>query len=45
VRRDRANAVNPRGTQNPHFFKGTRVAREAAAVLPAAQTPTFAAAE
>jgi hypothetical protein len=44
VRRDRANAVNPRGTQNPHFFKGTRVAREAA-VLPAAQTPTFAAAE
>jgi hypothetical protein len=40
-----ANAVKPWGTQNPHFFEGTRVAKEAAAVLGAAQTPTLAAAE
>ena len=33
------------GTQNPRFFEGTRVAKEAAAVLAAAQTPTLAAAE
>jgi len=33
------------GTQNPRFFEGTRVAKEAAAVLSAAQTPTLAAAE
>jgi hypothetical protein len=33
------------GTQNPCFFEGTRVAKEAAAVLAAAQTPTLAAAE
>jgi len=40
-----ANAVKLWGTQNPHFFEGTRVAKEAAAVLAAAQTPTLAAAE
>jgi len=32
-------------TQNPKFFEGTRVAKEAAAVLAAAQTATLAAAE
>ena len=40
-----ANAVQLWGTQNPRFFEGTRVAKEAAAVLAAAQTPTLAAAE
>jgi NADPH-dependent glutamate synthase beta subunit-like oxidoreductase len=40
-----ANAVRLWGTQNPRFFEGTRVAKEAAAVLAAAQTPTRAAAE
>jgi len=40
-----ANAVKLWGTQNPRFFEGTRVAKEAAAVLAAAQTPTLAAAE
>lgn len=39
-----ANAVRLWGTQNPRFFEGTRVAREAAAVL-AAPTPVRAAAE
>jgi hypothetical protein len=39
-----ANAVRLWGTQNPRFFEGTRVAKEAAALL-AAQTPTLAAAE
>jgi hypothetical protein len=39
-----ANTVKPWGTQNPRFFEGTRVAKEAAALL-AAQTPTLAAAE
>ena len=39
------NAVKLWGTQNPKFFEGTRVAKEAAAVLAAAQTPTLAAAE
>ena len=39
------NAVRLWGTQNPHFFEGTRIAKEAAAVLAAAQTPTLAAAE
>jgi hypothetical protein len=39
-----ANAVRLWGTQNPHFFEGTRVAKEAAALL-AAQTPALAAAE
>ena len=39
------NAVKLWGTQNPRFFEGTRVAKEAAAVLAAAQTPTRAAAE
>jgi len=33
-----ANTVRLWGTQNPSFFEGTRVAKEAAAVL-AAQTP------
>jgi len=32
-----ANAVRLWGTQNPKFFEGTRVAKEAAAVL--AETP------
>ena len=39
------NAVRLSGTQNPRFFEGTRVAKKAAAVLAAAQTPTLAAAE
>jgi hypothetical protein len=39
------NAVRLWGTQNKHFFEGTRVAKEAAAILAAAQTPTLAAAE
>src|SRR5437016_1958561 len=39
------NAVRLWGTQNPRFFEGTRVAKEAAAVLAAAQTPSLAAAE
>ncbi|MBV9861723.1 MAG: amidohydrolase family protein [Alphaproteobacteria bacterium] len=39
-----ANAVRLWGTQNPRFFEGTRVAKEAAAVL-REQTPTRAAAE
>jgi predicted TIM-barrel fold metal-dependent hydrolase len=38
-----ANAVRLWGTQNPDFFKGTVVARQAAEVL--AHTPTLAAAE
>jgi hypothetical protein len=33
------------GTQNPRFFEGTRVAKEAAAILATALTPTLAAAE
>jgi hypothetical protein len=40
-----ANAARLWGTQNKHFFEGIRVAKEAAAVLAAAQTPTLAAAE
>jgi hypothetical protein len=40
-----ANAVKLWGTQNPRFFEGTRVAKEAAAILASAQTPTLAAAE
>jgi predicted TIM-barrel fold metal-dependent hydrolase len=40
-----ANAVRLWGTQNPKFFDGTRVAKQAAAVLAAAQTPTGAAAD
>jgi hypothetical protein len=40
-----ANAVRLWGTQNPRFFEGTRVAKQAAAVLAAAQTPTLAAAQ
>ena len=39
------NAVRLWGTQNPRFFEGTRVAKQAAAVLAATQTPTLAAAE
>ena len=38
-----ANAVRLWGTQNPRFFEGTRVAKEAAAVLDGA--PSRAAAE
>jgi len=40
-----ANTVRLWGTQNPAFFEGTRVAKEAAAVLAEAQTPTRMAAE
>jgi predicted TIM-barrel fold metal-dependent hydrolase len=40
-----ANTVRLWGTQNPKFFAGTRVAKEAAAVLAQAQTPTRLAAE
>ena len=39
-----ANAVRLWGTQNPRFFEGTRVAKEAAAVL-AATAPVRAAAD
>ena len=39
-----ANAVRLWGQQNPRFFEGTRVAKEAAAVLTAA-APVRAAAE
>jgi predicted TIM-barrel fold metal-dependent hydrolase len=35
------NAVTLWGTQNPDFFKGTRVEKEAAAVLKAAQQPVY----
>ena len=34
-----ANAVRLWGTQNPRFFEGTRVAKEAAAVLAEAAHP------
>jgi predicted TIM-barrel fold metal-dependent hydrolase len=40
-----ANAVRLWGTQNKRFFEGTRVAKEAAAVLAAGETPTRLAAE
>jgi predicted TIM-barrel fold metal-dependent hydrolase len=40
-----ANAVRLWGTQNPDFFAGTRVAKEAAAVLAAPQAQLQAAAE
>jgi hypothetical protein len=40
-----ANAVRLWGTQNPRFFEGTRVAKQAAAILAKAHTPTRAAAE
>jgi hypothetical protein len=36
-----ANAVRLWGTQNPDFFKGTRVEKEAATVLRAQQQPAF----
>src|SRR5207237_513779 len=36
-----ANAVRLWGTQNPRFFEGTVVAKQAAAVLNAAQQPVF----
>src|SRR5205814_778368 len=36
-----ANAVRLWGTQNPRFFEGTRVAKEATAVLQAQQQPAF----
>src|SRR5205814_616309 len=35
------NSVRLWGTQNPRFFEGTRVAKEATAVLQAAQQPAF----
>ena len=40
-----ANAVRLWGTQNPDFFAGTRVAKEAAALLHEERAPTRAAAE
>ena len=40
-----SNAVKLWGAQNRRFFEGTRVAKEAATVLAAAQTPTLVAAE
>ena len=40
-----ANAVRLWGTQNPRFFEGTRVAKQAAAILAETRTPTRAAAE
>ncbi len=40
-----SNAVRLWGTQNPSFFEGTRVAKEAAALLREAHAPTRAAAE
>jgi hypothetical protein len=39
------NAVHLWGTQNPRFFEGTRVAKEAAALLAEGHAPTRAAAE
>ena len=39
------NVVRLWGTQNPRFFEGTVVAKEAAAVLKGAQQPIQAAAE
>src|SRR5262249_54598936 len=39
------NAVKLWGTQNPKFFEGTRVAKEAAPVPAAAQPPPLTAAE
>jgi hypothetical protein len=36
------NAVRLWGTQNPRFFEGTSVAKEAAAVLNRAQRPVLA---
>ena len=35
------NAVRLWGTQNPRFFEGTSVAKEAAAVLQAARQPAY----
>ncbi len=40
-----ANAVRLWGTQNPKFFEGTVVAKEAAALLAEAKAPVQAAAE
>ena len=40
-----ANTVRLWGTQNPRFFEGTRVAKEAAAVLAEDAAPMRAAAE
>jgi predicted TIM-barrel fold metal-dependent hydrolase len=40
-----ANAVRLWGTQNPRFFEGTRIAKEAAAVLAEPHSPLKAAAE
>jgi hypothetical protein len=40
-----ANAVRLWGTQNPQFFEGTRVAKEAAAVLAESTATTRMAAE
>jgi hypothetical protein len=40
-----ANAVRLWGTQNPRFFEGTVVEKEAAAVLKSAQRPIQVAAE
>ena len=40
-----ANAGHAARHQNPRFFEGTRVAKKAAALLAAAQTPTLATAE
>jgi predicted TIM-barrel fold metal-dependent hydrolase len=40
-----ANAVHLWGTQNPRFFEGTRIAKEAAAVLAEPHSPLKAAAE
>jgi predicted TIM-barrel fold metal-dependent hydrolase len=40
-----ANAVRLWGTQNPRFFEGTKVAKQAAAILAETQAPTRAAAE
>ncbi len=36
------NAVKLWGTQNPDFFKGTRVEKEAAAVLQGTSQPRYA---
>ncbi len=40
-----ANVVRLWGTQNPRFFEGARIAKQAAAILAETQTPTRAAAE
>ena len=45
VRQENPDAVRLWGTQNPHFFEGTRTAKEAVAVLAEPHSPLKAVAE